>query len=1102
MTPETSPANLLGRAAAFLKGHGGVASVAVATTVFLVASGSMPFVGGGSGGGYGVPISWSDAVSAGDPHGLDDGFEHYVVTFAGLGEQGAAPVEEPTSGAVAPNASPATTGEKHVRRVPLQTNAAGEISGSDLVELSKQGNLLGIVSDGTTTYAEIEVTGQGVKTTTKAAEKVGKKAPKSEEPAKGDLLAALLKKVRGTKTVTPVMPGMYAVVTTAKASAFRSLAGVADVDEDVVLTVSAKEPVASTKADEKAKAKGDEKAKAKAAKRVGATDPGYRAQWALDNKGQAIRGKAGKPGADIGAAKAWAVSKGKGQVVAVLDTGIDITHPDLADSIWRNTDEVCGNGKDDDNNGYVDDCRGYDFANNDASVFDAGSDNAHGTHVTGIIAAQSDNGVGVAGIAPEVEIMPIKIGNSGAFRMSDVARGIEYALANGATIINTSFGTPEGTMIEGVSALETAIKHAQAAEVLVVAAAGNDGRDIDRTPTYPASFPEDNVITVGASTNTGDPSELSNFGAASVDLQAPGTDIVSTLPGGEYGGMSGTSMAAPMVAGSAALILATMPSLAPAEVKALMITNTSEPASDVNDPAALDVGQVLNEDGTSATEPVRFFFDGFSGASDDVAMAGSVRATVAADQVPSGANVGVRTTLVTAVDGVMYGVVGAPLDLASGVVRTDDDASVTLSPAAGFSPEATSTSLAFGYTLPAGEYALVAEAYATTTDETIGRPWSVFFTVAAEGAVAPDPIVAPSPVGGALTSPDATVSPVPSEGTGTGDATVPAPSSTSGSSGGSGSSVSTTSPDLSDSTSVGGKSKTAPTPSQGDTSFDSRTTSGGSTPQLRDVTTPVTAPSAVTGGTPDSSIVPITAQPAFEGGLPGSAAGSSQAVEVDLPPVPSPVTNGALRVVGLSPRYGSVDGGEVVMIDGNGFRPTMYVRFGTRAARVLAISPTQVAVVTPSHIAGTSDLTVALSGGDTVAMADAYTFVEPTPVAAPSSGPNSSVGAGNEGAVASGPDGSASADTTGSPSGTSGSSSDAGGAPTSTGVKGSSSAADSPAVTVPEVMPTRFSFGASAAGPGSLRLRPLVGYSPLSQHPPSTWAGLSCRLSTCEGVRL
>ncbi len=1095
--------------------------MAVATTVFLVASGSMPFVGGGGGAGYGVPISWSDAVSAGDPHALDDGFEHFVVTFAGLGEQGAAPVEEPTSGAGAPDASPSDSGEKHVRRVPLQTNAAGEISGSDLVELSKQGNLLGIVSDGTTTYAEIEVTGQGVKATEGAAEKVEKKAPKHEEPAKGDLLAALLKKVAGTKTVTPVMPGMYAVVTTAKASAFKGLAGVADVDEDVVLTVSAKEPTPSAKADEKARTKTekaeaktdakDEKAKAraeakakraraKAERRRGASDPGYGAQWALDNRGQAIRGKAGKPGADIGAADAWAVSKGKGQVVAVLDTGIDITHPDLADSIWRNTDEVCANGKDDDGNGYVDDCRGYDFANNDASVFDAGSENAHGTHVAGIIAAQSDNGVGVAGIAPEVEIMPIKIGNSGAFRMSDVVRGIEYALANGATIINTAFGTPEGTNIEGVTALDTAIKHAQAAEVLVVVAAGNAGRDIDRSPTFPASFPEDNVIAVGASTNTGDPSEFSNFGAASVDLSAPGTDIVSTLPGGEYGGMSGTSMAAPMVAGSAALILATMPSLAPAEVKALMIANTSEPASSENDPAALDVGHVLNEDETSATEPVRFFFDGFSGASEDVAMAGSVRATVAADQVPSGANVGVRATLVTAVDGVMYGVVGASVELGSGVARTDDDASVTLSPAAGFSPEAAGTPMPFGYTLPAGEYALVAEAYATTTDATIGRPWSVFFTVAVEGAVAPDPIVAPNPVGEGAASPDAAISPVPSSGSGTRDATVPVPGATSGTSGDGGISTPTSSPDLSDRASVDGKSETAPTPSQGDSSFDSRTTSGGSTPQPRDVTTPVTAPTAVKGGSQDSPVVPITAPPAFDGGV-GSATGSSPAVEVDLPPLPSPVSSGALGVVGLSPRYGSVEGGEVVLIDGSGFRPTMYVRFGTRAARVLAISPTQVAVVTPSHIAGTSDLTVALSGGDTVTLADAYTFVEPTPVAAPSSGLSSSglsssVGAGSD-------EGAASAGSAGSSSGTAGSSSGTGDAPTSSEVEGSSSAApDSPVVTVPEVMPTRFSFGASISGPGGLRLRPLVGYSPLSQHPPSTWAGLSCRLSTCKGVRL
>lgn len=1059
-------------------------AVAVATAVFMVASGSMPFVGGGGGGGYGVPISWSDAVSSGDPNALDDGFEHYVVTF-----DGAAAVAEPAMES-GDGHEPTGAGEKLVRRVPLQLNAAGEISADDLVELSKQGTLLGIVSDGTTTYAEIEVTGKDAEASPKPAHKEKKKASEPEDSAKGDARAAVLKNVRGTTSVTVVMPGMYEVVTTAKASAFESLAGVVDVDKDVVLTVSAK--------DEGKKAKKEKKVrKAKKASK----DPGYDAQWALDNKGQKIRGKVGKPGADIGAAKAWAVSKGKGQVVAVLDTGIDITHPDLADSIWHNEGEVCGNGKDDDNNGFVDDCSGYDFANDDASVFDADSDNAHGTHVAGVIAAQAGNGVGVAGIAPEVEIMPIKIGDSGTFRMSDVIRGIEYALANGATIINTAFGTPDKVSREEVSGLETAINHAQATEVLMVVAAGNAGRDIDRTPTYPASFPQDNVIAVGASTNAGDPAEFSNFGAVSVDLQAPGVDIVSTLPGEEYGGMSGTSMAAPMVAGSAALILATMPTLAPSEVKALMVSETSEPASDVNDPAALDVGQVLNEDGTTADEPVRFYFDGFSGATEEVAMDGSIRATVASDQLPTDSNVGFRSTLVTAVDGEMYGVIGAPVTLASGTAETDEDASVVLSPAAGFTPEEAGSAMPFGYTLPAGEYALVAQAFATSTDEPIGRPWAVFFTVAVEGAVVPGPVVAPSPTFGSTGSTDSTDSDSSAPSSGSGVVDVPGSSFAPDSSGTG--TVGTTVPKATDG------DLTSPVPFEGSTSVPATDEgSSGAGSSTGGSTGKTTVPSVDLEGVEDAPMATITVPPSFKVGAPGSSESSSEPVAVDLPPVPEPVSSGTLTISSVNPRFGSTDGGEVVVIDGKGFRETLYVRFGTRAARVLSVSPTQVTVVAPSHVAGVSDLTVAVSGGSTVTMAEAYTFVEPT---AEATAESTATSGSSDGSTSTSGDSSPTTTVAGATTATT----VTGGDTSSTGTGSTDGGSEPTTATTTATTPaptagsgstagstTSFVLGETIEGPGGLKLRRIEGPSPLDLYPPSKWAALSCAQSTCQGTRL
>jgi len=268
----------------------------------------------------------------------------------------------------------------------------------------------------------------------------------------------------------------------------------------------------------------------------------------------------------IGADTAWTYGIGAQVPVAVIDSGIDLTHPDLKYRLWVNPGEIAGNKKDDDHNGLVDDVNGASFVTKLPSLADG---LGHGTHVSGIIAGQMGNGVGVAGAAPSARIMTLRIfdAKGGGGTLYSLVGAIDYAVAKGAKIINASLGCQNCYS----SAVEAAIQRAQAAGVLVIAAAGNNAANNDAVPAYPSGYPENNVVSVASTDSNDAMSSFSNYGTSTVDMAAPGGDILSTIMGGKWGSMSGTSMAAPYAAGAAAWLWGMKPSASYSEIRDALI---------------------------------------------------------------------------------------------------------------------------------------------------------------------------------------------------------------------------------------------------------------------------------------------------------------------------------------------------------------------------------------------------------------------------------------------------------------------------------------------------------------------------------------------------
>lgn len=286
-------------------------------------------------------------------------------------------------------------------------------------------------------------------------------------------------------------------------------------------------------------------------------------QWGLHNSGA----NGGTPDADVDAFEAWDISTGGEVACAIVDTGVDLDHPDLVGNMWVNENEIADNGIDDDNNGYVDDVHGWDFNQRRKFPQDGAG---HGTHVAGIMAAKANNGTGISGVNWHGKIMALKIfddqGKNGW--SSQAAQAIDYAVKMGVKCSNHSWGTYYPSRH-----LSDAIERAKEAGHLIIAAAGNsDHLDNDRFPFYPASYGFDNVVSVCATDHQDNRPYYSHFGTRSVDLCAPGNNIYSTLPSFGYGNDSGTSMAAPFVAGAATLLWSQRPDLTASEVKQIILS--------------------------------------------------------------------------------------------------------------------------------------------------------------------------------------------------------------------------------------------------------------------------------------------------------------------------------------------------------------------------------------------------------------------------------------------------------------------------------------------------------------------------------------------------
>lgn len=721
-------------------------------------------------------------------------------------------------------------------------------------------------------------------------------------------------------------------------------------------------------------------------------DPYEPYQWTLDNTGTNLSGVSSlppveqTPDADIDGVEARLGATGEGAVVAIVDSGVDLSHPDLAHAAWVNPGEDCdsetGNGIDDDGNGYVDDCSGWDFGDNDRQMFD-GSNNAHGTHVAGIVAARSGNGQGVAGIAPNAKIMDLKVSDRwGAIPSSSIAMAIRYAVDNGADVVNLSLGSEPGAPLASAAEMAAAVDYARVNGVLLVVAAGNNGISLDNAAVYPASLDTSNMLVVGATDPTDRRTTFSNYGSV-VDLFAPGLYILSTTPNGQLAFQSGTSQASPTVAGAAALVVQSL--------------GTSDPSAVIDRlTASADSfphlhGQAANPLRVNAARAVGVAVGAVrtpDGAGDSGGSAGSVGSVTIRGLV--GDETGrVSASIAIAVEDEAFDEPfhweaslfalqgGRPFAIGDHEVTAgpagDAQAAVTDGRGSVFLADATSPSAQWDSVLPGGNYALLIEAVPESDpDLRLGDGFLATFAVA--GASADDDGSGTGSGDGSGSGTD--------DGSSSGDPTDGGSGSDSGGAGGD-----DTSGGAGGDTTSGGDSSTGGSSGPGG-GGDSNGTGGGSGNSGGSASGP-------TGGsTSGGSTGPgggVTTDPVTGGGSGGPTGGSSSGGSADTggasdtggstggstgPSVGSGSgSNGDWAVVDISPQTGFVDTFNVVYVFGS-FPEPLTVWFGNSAARTVSQSESLLIVQTERRAQpGVVDVSLRRQSEEVLLLPQAYSFV-------------------------------------------------------------------------------------------------------------------------------